>query len=355
MNTYLITGGAGFIGSNFIKYLLNRYTDINIICLDKLTYAGNLENIKEELENSNDRLEFIKGDINNRELLEYIFDRWNIQYIVNFAAESHVDRSIEDANIFLETNVLGVQNLMNVAKDIWKTSENQYLNGVRYLQISTDEVYGSLEADGYFTEEDKLKPNNPYSASKASADMLVRSYHKTYNFPALITRSSNNYGPYQFPEKLIPLMINNILQGKELPVYGDGLNVRDWLHVTDHCRAIDMVLKNGRPGEVYNIGGKNERTNIDIVKILIKEVKKIIRGSSTYTGIAKTGLNQINQSLISFVEDRKGHDKRYAIDPTKINNEIGWKATINFDDGIVETIKWYLNNQEWLESVTSDD
>ena len=287
MNTYLITGGAGFIGSNYIKYLLNRYTDINIICLDKLTYAGNLENIKEELENSNDRLEFIKGDINNRELLEYIFDRWNIQYIVNFAAESHVDRSIEDANIFLETNVLGVQNLMNVATDIWKTSENQYLNGVRYLQISTDEVYGSLEADGYFTEEDKLKPNNPYSASKASADMLVRSYHKTYNFPALITRSSNNYGPYQFPEKLIPLMINNILQGKELPVYGDGLNVRDWLHVTDHCRAIDMVLKNGRPGEVYNIGGKNERTNIDIVKILIKEVKKIIRGSSTYTGIAK--------------------------------------------------------------------
>lgn len=355
MNTYLITGGAGFIGSNFIKYLLNRYTDINIICLDKLTYAGNLENIKEELENSNDRLEFIKGDINNRELLEYIFDRWNIQYIVNFAAESHVDRSIEDANIFLETNVLGVQNLMNVAKDIWKTSENQYLNGVRYLQISTDEVYGSLEADGYFTEEDKLKPNNPYSASKASADMLVRSYHKTYNFPALITRSSNNYGPYQFPEKLIPLMINNILQGKELPVYGDGLNVRDWLHVTDHCRAIDMVLKNGRPGEVYNIGGNNERTNIDIVKRLIKEVKKIFRDSSTYAGIAKTGLNQINQSLISFVEDRKGHDKRYAIDPTKINNEIGWKATINFDDGIVETIKWYLNNQEWLESVTSDD
>ena len=352
MNTYLITGGAGFIGSNFIKYLLNRYTDINIICLDKLTYAGNLENIKEELENSNDRLEFIKGDINNRELLEYIFDRWNIQYIVNFAAESHVDRSIEDANIFLETNVLGVQNLMNVAKDIWKTSENQYLNGVRYLQISTDEVYGSLEADGYFTEEDKLKPNNPYSASKASADMLVRSYHKTYNFPALITRSSNNYGPYQFPEKLIPLMINNILQGKELPVYGDGLNVRDWLHVTDHCRAIDMVLKNGRPGEVYNIGGKNERTNIDIVKILIKEVKKIIRDSSTYTGIAKTGLDQINQSLISFVEDRKGHDKRYAIDPTKINNEIGWKATINFDNGIIETIKWYLNNQDWLESVT---
>jgi dTDP-glucose 4,6-dehydratase len=355
MITYLITGGAGFIGSNFIKYILGKYNNTKVICLDKLTYAGNLINIKYDIENSNNRLEFIKGDINNRELLENIFDNWNITYVINFAAESHVDRSIDNTNLFLKSNVLGVQNLMKIAKKRWESDDGLYFNNVRFLQISTDEVYGSLGKEGYFTEDDLLKPNNPYSASKASADLLVHSYYQTHNFPALITRCSNNYGPYQFPEKLIPLMINNILQGKKLPIYGDGLNVRDWLHVSDHCRAIDMITKKGKSGEVYNIGGNNEKTNIDIVKILIKEIKKILRENSSYKKAINTDLNNINQDLISFVKDRKGHDKRYAIDPSKIKKDIGWEATIKFEDGIINTIKWYLANQEWLQYVTSGE
>src|SRR6056297_14022 len=309
MKTYLVTGGAGFIGSNFIKYMLDKYEDIKIICLDKLTYAGNLANIEYELENYDDKLEFIKGDINNKELVEYIFDNWNIKYVVNFAAESHVDRSIENADIFLETNVLGVQNLLNIAKDKWEKGERKYKDNVKFLQVSTDEVYGSLEEDGYFTEDNNLKPNSPYSASKTSADLLVRSFNETHNLPTLITRCSNNYGPYQFPEKLIPLMINNILKGEELPVYGDGLNVRDWIYVKDHCRAIDMVLEKGKSGEVYNIGGHNEKTNIDIVKILIKEIKRLLKDNKEYQKAANTELDNINEEFITFVKDRLGHDQ----------------------------------------------
>ena len=355
MKTYLVTGGAGFIGSNFIKYILNKYENVKLICLDKLTYAGNLTNIKYDIENTNGRLKFIKGNINNRDLLQYIFDTWDITYVINFAAETHVDRSIQNSDLFLETNVLGVQNLMNIAKESWETKDRQYTNKVKFLQISTDEVYGSLENKGYFSENNKLKPNNPYSASKASADLLVRSYNETYNFPTIITRSSNNYGPYQFPEKLIPLMINNILQGKKLPIYGDGLNVRDWLHVRDHCRAIDMILKKGDPGEVYNIGGHNEKTNIDIVRIIIEETYKLIMKNQSYKEIASTDLKDINKDLITYVKNRLGHDKRYAIDPTKIKNEIGWKPKIEFKEGIINTIKWYLDNQKWLKTVTSGD
>jgi len=343
MITYLVTGGAGFIGSNFIKYLLEKYQDIKIICLDKLTYAGNLANIEEDMNNKPDQIFFIKGDINNTELVEYIFDQWDINYIVNFAAESHVDRSIEDAEIFLKTNVLGVQNLLNIAKDKWETGEREYKDEVKFLQISTDEVYGSLGKTGYFTEESNIQPNSPYSASKASADMLVRSYNETHNLPTLITRCSNNYGPYQFPEKLIPLMISKILNGEELPVYGDGLNVRDWLYVKDHCEAIDMVLKKGKVGEVYNIGGHNEETNIMIVKTLIEEIKKLLEENDEYKKAVNTNLNNINEDLIIFVKDRLGHDKRYAIDPSKIKKEIGWVPTIRFQEGIRKTIKWYMS------------
>lgn len=352
MKTYLVTGGAGFIGSNFIKYMLDKYDDLYIICLDKLTYAGNIKNIEDELKKYNDKLEFIKGDICNGELVEYIFNTWKITYVVNFAAESHVDRSIENADIFMKTNILGVHNLLNVAKNTWAISETRYLDKVRFLQVSTDEVYGSLERDGLFTENYPLKPNSPYSASKASADMLVRSYNKTYNLPTFITRCSNNYGPYQFPEKLIPLIINNILSGKELPVYGDGKNVRDWLHVSDHCRAIDMVLEKGRPGEVYNIGGFNEETNITIVKTLINETKSLLENNKAYKEVASVSLNNINKELITYVKDRLGHDKRYAIDSSKIMKQIGWKPTIMFKDGIIDTIKWYLDNQDWLKLAT---
>jgi len=355
MKTYLVTGGAGFIGSNFIKYILEKHQDIKIICLDKLTYAGNLANIEEDLNNNPEKLSFIKGDINNTELVKYIFDQWNINYIVNFAAESHVDRSIEDAEIFLKTNVLGVQNLLNIAKDKWKTGEREYKDDVKFLQVSTDEVYGSLAKEGYFTEKTNIQPNNPYSASKTSADLLVRSYNETHNLPTLITRCSNNYGPYQFPEKLIPLMINNILNGEELPVYGDGLNVRDWLYVKDHCKAIDMVIEKGKTGEVYNIGGHNEETNIKIVKTLIKEINKLLKVNDEYKEVANTELNNINEDLITFVKDRLGHDKRYAIDPSKIKEEIGWEPTIMFEDGIIDTIKWYLDNQDWLKLITSGD
>lgn len=345
MKNYLVTGGAGFIGSNFIKYMIKKYDQIKIICLDKLTYAGNLENIEDELKIHNVRLEFIKGDICNKELVEYIFDNWEIDYVVNFAAESHVDRSIEEPELFLETNILGTQNLLNIAKNKWAVGERSYKEEVRFLQVSTDEVYGSLE-EGYFTEETPLSPNSPYSASKTSADMLVRSYYETYNFPVLNTRCSNNYGPYQFPEKLIPLIITNILNGKELPIYGEGTNVRDWIYVEDHCRAIDMVINHGRVGQVYNVGGHNEKQNIDIVKLLIDNIKKIVSKNEEYKRVLNTDISNINYDLISYVKDRLGHDKRYAIDSTKIKEEIGWVPTIMFEKGIVKTIKWYLDNQE---------
>ena len=321
MEKILVTGGAGFIGSNFVRYMLNKYNNYEIVNLDSLTYCGNLENLKEIEDNPN--YTFIKGNITEKQLVYKIVH--NIDYIINFAAETHVDRSIEDPEIFIKSNILGTQILMDAAKryDVKK-----------YVQISTDEVYGSLGKTGYFSENTPLTPNSPYSASKAGADLMVRAYNKTFNLPVNITRCSNNYGPYQFPEKLIPLMISNALENKPLPIYGDGKNVRDWLHVYDHCSAIDLVLHNGKIGEVYNIGGNNEKTNIDIVKLILKELGK-------------------DESLINYVKDRPGHDRRYAIDSTKIQNELGWKPKYKFEDGLSETIIWYLDNRNWWERIKS--
>lgn len=316
----LVTGGAGFIGSNFIHYLLNKYPEYQIINYDKLTYAGNLENLEAIQDSVN--YSFIKGDINNKGLLDYVVKTYDIDTIVNFAAESHVDRSITNSSEFVITNVLGTQTLLDVARN----------NNLRYIQISTDEVYGTLGATGYFTEQTPLSPNSPYSASKASADMLVRSYHETFALNTNITRCSNNYGPYQFPEKLIPLMIINALKGKPLPVYGDGKNIRDWLHVKDHCSAIDLVIHKGRPGEVYNIGGNNERRNIEIIEHILDSLKA-------------------PKELITYVQDRLGHDFRYAIDSSKIQNELGWKPEYSFPDGIKETISWYRSHEEWWKKI----
>ena len=334
----LVTGGAGFIGSNFIKYMLSKY-NYNIINLDLLTYAGNLNNL-DEIKHL-DNYSFIKGDICDKVLLEEIFENNNIDIVINFAAESHVDRSIDGPEVFLRTNILGTQALLDTAKKHWKKDfsnkySREYKQGCKFIQVSTDEVYGSLGKTGLFTEETPLCPNSPYSCSKASADMFVRAYHETYGLPINITRCSNNYGPYQFPEKLIPLMINNAINDKKLPVYGDGMQVRDWLYVEDHCKAIDLIIHNGRVGEVYNVGGHNEKTNLEIVKIICKELNK-------------------PESLITFVGDRKGHDMRYAIDPTKIHNELGWLPETKFEDGIKKTIKWYLDNREWLETIISGE
>lgn len=338
MKTYLITGGAGFIGSNFIIYMLNKYENINIINLDKLTYAGNLDNLKSIYGNCN--YKFIKGDICDKDLLEDIFEKYNIDYVVNFAAESHVDRSILEPEIFVKTNVLGTVNLLNVAKRYWQLG-NDFENNKKFIQISTDEVYGSLGENGYFTEKTPLDPHSPYSSSKASADLIVKSYYDTYKMPINITRCSNNYGPYQFPEKLIPLIISNYLNNKYIPIYGDGKNIRDWIYVEEHCTAVDMIIENGRIGEVYNIGGHNERQNIYIVQYIIKVLNEIL------------GKDKMSNKLIKYIEDRKGHDRRYAIDSVKIENEIQWKSKIAFEDGILETVKWYLNNKEWLNKVTS--
>jgi dTDP-glucose 4,6-dehydratase len=352
MRTYLVTGGAGFIGSNFIDYMINKYgTDIKLIVLDKLTYAGNLKTLEAVL----DKIEFIKGDICNQELVKEIFIKYEIDYVVNFAAESHVDRSIENPQLFLKTNILGTQNLLDAAKSAWQIESDFYKENVKFLQVSTDEVYGSLGDTGCFTEQTPLSPRSPYSASKASADMFVEAYIETYKFPANITRCSNNYGPYHFPEKLIPLIIKNILQGSDLPVYGDGKNVRDWLYVTDHCKAIDMVLHNGTLGEVYNVGGHNEQQNIEIVKLIIDIIKDLINKYPKYQAILTTDISKINYDLIKYVTDRKGHDKRYAIDPAKINNELGWYPETRFEDGIVKTIIWYLDNQDWVQNVISGD
>lgn len=339
MKTYLVTGGAGFIGSNFIYYMLNKYDDIKIINIDKLTYAGNLENLK-GVENDT-RFTFVHGDICDKNVLNSIFEKYDIDYVVNFAAESHVDRSIKEPEIFIKTNVLGTTNLLNTAKVYWQT-ESGFKCGKKYLQVSTDEVYGSLGKDGYFTETTPIDPHSPYSSSKAGADLVVKAYYDTYGMPVNITRCSNNYGPYQFPEKLIPLIINNCLNKKSLPVYGDGLNIRDWLYVEDHCKAIDIVLNNGRIGQVYNVGGHNEKTNIYIVKTIIDYINK---------NVDKT----VDESLIKYVEDRKGHDRRYGIDPTKIKNELGWYPETSFETGIEKTIKWYLDNKGWMENVTSGD
>lgn len=326
--TVLVTGGAGFIGANFVKYELEKHPEDRIVCLDALTYCGNIDNLKEEMTNPSFR--FVKGDICDVQLVDDLFAEEKPDYVVHFAAESHVDRSIADPGIFVRTNVMGTQNLLDASRKY----------GVkRYHQVGTDEVYGDLPLDRpdlFFVETMPLKASSPYSASKASADLLVLAYHRTFGLPVSISRCSNNYGPYQFPEKMIPLMINNALHDKSLPVYGDGMNVRDWLYVEDHCHAIDLVMRQGREGEVYNIGGHNEMHNIDIVKLILKELNK-------------------PESLITYVADRKGHDLRYAIDPAKIHAELGWLPETKFADGIVKTIKWYVDNHEWMEKITSGE
>ena len=370
MKTYLVTGAAGFIGANFIKYLLyKKYAndDIRVVVLDALTYAGNLGTIKDDIDNH--RCFFVKGDIRDRELADRLFSEYDIDYVVNFAAESHVDRSIEDPQLFLSVNILGTQNLLEAARRAWVTGRDSqgypaWKPGKRFHQVATDEVYGSLGAEGYFTEETPLCPHSPYSASKTSADLFVMAYRDTYHMPVSITRCSNNYGPYHFPEKLIPLIINNILEGKPLPVYGEGLNVRDWLYVEDHCKAIDLVVRQGREGEIYNVGGHNEMRNIDIVKLIIstihdmmaedKQLRKVLR-KQVIGDDGEISIDWINNSLITHVADRLGHDQRYAIDPTKIKNELGWYPDTRFADVIVKTIRWNLENQEWIKDVTSGD
>jgi dTDP-glucose 4,6-dehydratase len=333
----LVTGGAGFIGSNFIHLMLKKYPNYKIINLDALTYAGNLENLKSAEGNPN--YVFVKADIRDRAAVAGIFDRYRIDYVVNFAAESHVDRSITDPGIFLSTNIIGMQVLLETAKAHWKLEPDnkysrEYREGVRFHQVSTDEVYGALEKTDMFVETMPLMPNSPYSASKASADLIVRAYHETFGMPVTITRCSNNYGPYQFPEKLIPLMINNCMNDKPLPVYGDGMQIRDWLHVSDHCEAIDCVLHNGIDGEIYNVGGNNEKANIEIVRLIISTLGK-------------------SENLIKHVKDRPGHDRRYAIDNTKITTKLGWHPLYTFEDGMKETIEWYIENTEWVSHIVN--
>lgn len=365
MKNYLITGAAGFIGSNFVKYLLKIHTGIKLILLDKLTYAANLDNLQEELKD--ERVIFIQGDICDECKVKEIFQNYDIDYVINFAAESHVDRSIENPKLFLETNILGVQNLMNFAKNSWIIDKDDkgypvYKKGKKFLQVSTDEVYGSLEKDipegkelsfeeeylnslirdreatqtfgsKFFTEDSPMMPNSPYSASKASADMLVSAYFETYHFPMNITRCSNNYGKYQYEEKLIPLMIKNVLEEKKLPVYGDGMNVRDWLYVEDHCKAICLVLENGRCGEIYNIGGFNEKTNLEIISLILDT-------------IAKFQNTERKNYLIEYVEDRLGHDRRYAINPRKIVHDLGWYPETTFEEGIQRTIEYFMEKRK---------
>ena len=338
MKKLLVTGGAGFIGSNFIQYILDKQQDLVLLLdLDLLTYAGNLENL--EPVKDDPRYRFVKGDIRDKTLVEKLFAEYDFDTVVHFAAESHVDRSILEPEVFLTTNIIGTQTLLDAAKRHWNLDPDnkhsrEYRPGVRYLQVSTDEVYGALGKTGMFTETTPLAPNSPYSASKTGADLIVRAYHQTYGLPVNITRCSNNYGPYQFPEKLIPLMIHNARQDKPLPVYGDGMQIRDWLHVKDHCSAIATVLEKGKTGEVYNIGGNNEKANIEIVRLILEALGK-------------------PESLITYVQDRPGHDRRYAIDNTKITTELGWAPAYTFEEGIRETIRWYLDHPGWVERVTS--
>ncbi len=338
MKKLLVTGGAGFIGSNFIQYILDKQQDLVLLLdLDLLTYAGNLENL--EPVKDDPRYRFVKGDIRDKALVEKLFAEYDFDTVVHFAAESHVDRSILEPEVFLTTNIIGTQTLLDAAKRHWNLDPDnkhsrEYRPGVRYLQVSTDEVYGALGKTGMFTETTPLAPNSPYSASKTGADLIVRAYHQTYGLPVNITRCSNNYGPYQFPEKLIPLMIHNARQDKPLPVYGDGMQIRDWLHVKDHCSAIATVLEKGKTGEVYNIGGNNEKANIQIVRLILETLNK-------------------PESLITYVQDRPGHDRRYAIDNTKITRELGWAPAYTFEEGIKETIRWYLDHPGWVERVTS--
>lgn len=325
---YLVTGGAGFIGSNYVFYLLENKPELDVVCLDKLTYAGNLSTLKGVMDHP--RFRFVKGDIADREFIDALFAEEGFDVVVNFAAESHVDRSIENPGIFLETNVMGTQVLLDAARKYGVT---------RYHQVSTDEVYGDLPLDRpdlFFTEETPIHTSSPYSSSKAGADLLVQAYYRTYGLPVTISRCSNNYGPYHFPEKLIPLMISRALANESLPVYGKGENVRDWLYVEDHCKAIQLIIEKGRAGEVYNIGGHNERTNLEVVQTILKTLEK-------------------PESLIAYVTDRKGHDQRYAIDPSKISKELGWLPETAFDEGIKQTIQWYLDNREWWEAILSGE
>ncbi len=347
MKTYLVTGGAGFIGSNYIHYMFGKYGDtIRIINVDVLTYAGNPENLKDV--EGRDNYTFIKADICDREAITAIFAENDIDRVVHFAAESHVDRSIRNPEVFVQTNVLGTLVMLNCAKQAWETADG-FKADKKFLHVSTDEVYGSLEEEGtYFYETTPYDPHSPYSASKASSDLIVKSYIDTYHFPANITNCSNNYGPYQFPEKLIPLIINNTLQGKPLPVYGDGKNVRDWLYVMDHAKAIDMVTEKGEAGETYNIGGHNEKQNIEIIHVIIDTVRELLADSDPRKQHA-------TKELITYVEDRKGHDRRYAIAPDKIKSEIGWEPETMFAEGIKLTVKWYFENEDWMKHVTSGD
>lgn len=389
MKTYLVTGAAGFIGSNYLKYILNKYknNDIKVIVVDVLTYAGNLGTIAKEIKD--ERVKFEKVDIRDQKEIARIFSENEVDFVVNFAAESHVDRSIENPQIFLETNILGTQNLLENAKKAWNVAKDEngypiYKDGVKYLQVSTDEVYGSLSKDydtaidlviddeevkkvvknrtnlktygkKFFTEKTSLDPRSPYSASKASADHIVIAYGETYKMPINITRCSNNYGPYHFPEKLIPLMIKNVLEGKKLPVYGKGNNVRDWLYVEDHCKGIDLVLRNADIYEIYNIGGFNEEQNINIVKLVIDILREEIENNDEYKKVLKTDLQNINYDLITYVQDRLGHDMRYAIDPSKIARDLGWYPETDFETGIRKTVKWYLEHQNWVNEVVSGD
>ena len=389
MKTYLVTGAAGFIGANYLKYILNKYKkeEIKVIIVDVLTYAGNLGTITEEIKD--ERVTFEKVDIRDQKEIARIFSENEVDFVVNFAAESHVDRSIENPQIFLETNILGTQNLLENAKKAWTIAKDEngypvYKDGVKYLQVSTDEVYGSLSKDydtaidliiddekvkkvvknrinlktygkNFFTEKTSLDPRSPYSASKASADHIVIAYGETYKMPINITRCSNNYGPYHFPEKLIPLMIKNVLEGKKLPVYGKGDNVRDWLYVEDHCKGIELVLRNADAYQIYNIGGFNEEQNINIVKLVIDILKEEIESNDEYKKVLKTDLQNINYDLITYVQDRLGHDMRYAIDPSKIARDLGWYPETDFETGIRKTVKWYLEHQDWVNEVVSGD
>ena len=348
MRTYLVTGGAGFIGSNYIHYMFRKYdNEIRIINVDALTYAGNLENLA-DIENR-DNYTFVKANICDREAIDKIFAENDIDRVVHFAAESHVDRSIVNPEIFVQTNVLGTATMLNAAKKAWELPDGTFKEGKKFLHVSTDEVYGSLPEDGgYFYETTPYAPHSPYSASKAGSDMLVRAYMDTYKFPANITNCSNNYGPYQFPEKLIPLTINNALAGKKLPIYGDGKNVRDWLYVDDHAKAIDMVQEKGKLFETYNVGGHNEKQNIEIVKTIIEVLREELSDDDPRKA-------HVTEDLITYVEDRKGHDRRYAIAPDKIKAEIGWEPETMFKEGIRKTIKWFFEHEEWMKNVTSGD